>query len=198
MTDPSTPHPDQPPSYSPGGYGQPGPAQPGPAQPAAGQPGAYPPPPGQPGDYAQAGGYAQPGGYGQPGGYSQPGGYGQGGVPQGGFPPGGVTQSDERTWATLGHVGGILVSFVAGLVVYLVYKDRSAYLKEQGAEALNFQITIVIGYVAASILAAVSFGLLVFLPVVVWVLQIVFGVLAGLAANRHESYRYPLSLRLVR
>ncbi|MFC3687873.1 DUF4870 domain-containing protein [Aquipuribacter hungaricus] len=190
MTDPTTPDPSQP---TPGGYGQPG--QPGGyGQPGPAQPGPY----GQPG-YGQPG---QPGGYGQPG-PAQPGPYGQPGQP-GGYPPPAayqaapVTVSDERTWAALGHAGGILLGPVAGLVVYLVYKDRSAYLRAQGAEALNFQITMVIGYLVASVLAGISFGLLFFLPFAVWVLQIVFGIIAAVAANKHEAYRYPFSLRLVK
>lgn len=142
------------------------------------------------------------GGYGAPppppveGGYTAPppppAGYGQP-APVAGAP---VTESDERTWAMLGHLGGILIGFIAGLIVYLIYKDRSQYLKEQGAEALNFQITMAIGYVAASVLSVIGIGLLLF-PVV-WILQIVFGIIAGLAANKHENYRYPFSIRLVK
>lgn len=198
MTDPTTPDPSQPTpgGYGqpgqPGGYGQPGPAQPGPyGQPGygqPGQPGAY----GQPGP-AQPGPYGQPG-YGQPGQPGQPGGY----PPPAAYQPAPVTLSDERTWAALGHAGGIVLGPVAGLIVYLVYKDRSAYLRAQGAEALNFQITMVIGYLVASVLAGVSFGLLFFLPFVVWVLQIVFGVIGAVAATKHEPYRYPFALRLVR
>lgn len=187
MSDPNTPaDPNQPPPYSPGGYGQPGAAQPG-----AAQPGPYSQPgPAQPGPYGQPGPTdpSQPGAYGQPGQYPPPGGYAQ--AP--------VSRSDEQTWAALGHFGGILIGFIAGLIVYLVYKDRSGYLKTQGAEALNFQITIAIAALAASILTAVSFGLLFFLPFVVWVVQIVFGILAGLATLKHEDYRYPLALRLIK
>ena len=141
--------------------------------------GAYstpPPPPAQ-------GGYAAPPpqpSYGQP-------------APTAGAP---VSESDERTWAMLGHLGGILIGFIAGLIVYLIYKDRSQYLKEQGAEALNFQITMVIGYVVASVLSVIGIGLLLY-PVV-WILQIVFGIIAGLAANKHENYRYPFALRLIK
>ena len=189
MTDPNTPDPNQPPPYSPGGYGQPGPAEPGPygQQPGQpGQPGPYGQQPGQPGPYGQ-----QPG---QPGGYPPPGGYQQ--AP--------VTAADERLWATLAHAGGIVIGFLAGLVVFLIYKDRSSYLREQAREALNFQITIAIvafaGSILSVILAAVTGGLLGFvnLGLLAWIAQIVFGVLAALAANKHQDYRYPFALRLVK
>jgi uncharacterized Tic20 family protein len=180
MTDPNTPDPTQPPPYSPGGYGQPGPAPTG----------GY----GPPGGYTQPGS-AQPGQPGQPGQYPPPGGYAQ--AP--------VTQSDERTWATLGHAGGIFIGFVAGLIVYLIYKDRSAYLRDQGREALNFQITVAIATFAlliiTTIITAVTFGIggvllpLVYLPLLG---QLIFGILAAVAANKHENYRYPFTLRLVK
>lgn len=204
MTDPNPPaDPNQPPPYSQGGYSQSTPGQPA-GQPGPAQPGPYGPPPqgGQP-PYGQPG-YQQPGG--QPG-YGQPGGQppypGQPGQP-GGYQQAPVTQSDERTWAMLGHLGGILFSFIAGLVVFLVYKDRSAYLKQQGAEALNFQITVLIGIIAGSIvtviLALVTGGLLAFvnLGFVAWVVGVVFAVIAGVAANKHADYRYPLAIRFIK
>ena len=181
MTDPNTPDPTQPPPYSPGGYGQPGPAPTG--------------------GYGPPGGYTQPG---QPGGYSQPGQPGQY-PPPGGYAQAPVTQSDERTWATLGHAGGIFIGFVAGLIVYLIYKDRSAYLRDQGREALNFQITVAIATVAllivTTIITAVTLGIggvllpLAYLPLLG---QLIFGILAAVAANKHENYRYPFTLRLVK
>lgn len=107
-----------------------------------------------------------------------------------------VSESDERTWAMLGHIGGILIGFIAGLIVYLVYKDRSRYLKEQGAEALNFQITIYIAYVVSAILSLVFIGILTWIAAII--VQIVFGIIAGLAANKHENYRYPFAIRLIK
>ena len=199
MTDPTPPDPNQPPPYSPGGYGQPGPAQPGPygQQPGQpGQPGPYGQQPGQPGPSGQQPG--QPGPYGQQ--PNQPGGY----PPPGGYQQAPVTAADERLWATLAHVGGIIVSFVAGLVVYLIYKDRSTYLREQAREALNFQISIAIvafaGSILSVVLAFVTGGLLGFinLGLLAWIAQVVFGILAALAANKHQDYRYPLALRLVK
>lgn len=175
MTEPITPDPNQPPNPTPGATGQPA-------------PGAYPPP-GQTGGYQPSG---QQGGYppaGQQGGYPPPG-------QQGGYAQAGVTESDERTWAMLAHFGGIVIGFVAGLVVYLIYKDRSQYLKEQGAEALNFQITLAIAYVVATVLSFVAIGVILF-PVI-WILQLVFCIIAGLAAQKHENYRYPFAIRLVK
>lgn len=161
-------------------------------------PGGYSAPPPPPGTHSAPPppGYAAP-----PPGYAAPPPAGYAGAPVAGAP---VSESDERTWAMLGHLGGIVIGFISGLIVYLVYKDRSRYLKEQGAEALNFQITIAIAYIAAfilwGILSVVTLGLAAFLPIYALpgIAQLIWGILAGLAANKHENYRYPFSIRLVK
>lgn len=116
--------------------------------------------------------------------------------PPGYSPPVPLSPSDERLWATLIHVGGILVGFIAPLVGYLVLKDRSPFVRDNARNALNFQITVVIGYLIGSLLIAVLIGLLV-LPVV-WVVSIVFSIVAAVASNRGEVYRYPLTIPIVK
>ncbi|WP_454051554.1 DUF4870 domain-containing protein [Cellulomonas sp. Marseille-Q8402] len=105
---------------------------------------------------------------------------------------------EERTWSLLAHLGGILFSVIAPLVIWLVFKGRGPFLDHHAKEALNFQITVLIAYVAAWILTTVTFGLLFFLPFVVGIVGLVFAILAAVAANKGEWYRYPLTLRLVK
>jgi uncharacterized protein len=148
-----------------------------PPAPTYGQPATPPPPPPPAPGYQQA----QPGqqGYGAPVGAGQP-----------------LSDSDERMWAMLGHVGGIVLGFIAPLVTWLVFRERSAFVDDQGKEALNFQITILIGYVVGTILSAILIGFL--LLFIVWIVSIVFAIMAGIAANRGERYRYPVTLRLIK
>jgi uncharacterized Tic20 family protein len=121
-------------------------------------------------------------------------------VPPAGFPgnPAALTPvsaSDAKLWATLGHVGGILFGFVAPLIVFIIYKDRDGFVRAHSAEALNFQITLAIAWVAAIILSVIGIGLLL-MPVVA-VCSLVFSIMAAIAANNGQPYRYPVSLRLV-
>jgi len=106
-----------------------------------------------------------------------------------------MNPSDERLWATLIHVGGILFEFLPALIGYLVLKDRGPFIRAHAATALNFQITLLIAYVVASILIFAFIGLLL-LPAI-WVLSIVFSILAALAANKGEYYTYPLTIKFV-
>ncbi len=81
------------------------------------------------------------------------------------------------------------------LVVYLVFRERSAWLKDSALEALNFSILYTIAITASGVLTAFLIGLAL-LPLV-WVVAVVFCVLAAVAANKHEMYRYPINWRLV-
>lgn len=157
-------------------------------------PAGYPPP---------APGYQQPPGQGYqpPGqGYQHPGGQGYGyGVPQqrphvpGAYGP--RPGSDDTTMAMLSHLLGLLVSWVGPLVIYLMKKDEAPYVRDQAAEALNFQITMFVGYVVAGLLSIIIIGL--FLLPVIWIVSLIFHIQAAIAANRGENYRYPISIRLI-
>ena len=69
-------------------------------------------------------------------------------------------------------------------------------MNTQAVEALNFQITIAIAYVACSILTVILIGAL--LMPVVWLVSLIFSIIAGMAVNKGESYRYPFALRLIK
>jgi uncharacterized protein len=109
-----------------------------------------------------------------------------------------LSPSDERLWATLVHVGGIVIGFVAPLLGYLLLKDRSPFVRDNSRNALNFQITVAIAAVVAYILALVTLGLLFFLPLAVAIVNVVFCIIAAVAANRGEVYRYPLTIAFIK
>lgn len=104
--------------------------------------------------------------------------------------------SDETTWSMLGHLGGIVLGFLAPLIVMLTKGNESPYTRRQAVEALNFQITLIIGWVVAIVLSFVLIGLILF-PIL-WIGDIVFCIIAGIAANKGEDYKYPFTLRLVK
>lgn len=169
------------------------------------QPGQYAPPP-QTG-YDQ-GGYQQQGYQQQPGQYAPP----PANQPQPGYPapqygaqpysaqppPGQqpMSPSDERLWATLSHISIPFFTFIGPLIVYLVFKDRSAYLKDQGAEALNFSILYSIVYLIGAITTAFIIGLVI-LPVA-FIGALVLCIMAAIAANKGDLYRYPVNWRLIK
>lgn len=102
---------------------------------------------------------------------------------------------DEKTMAMLAQLLGVLTGFVGPLVMYLIAKDDQPFWKHHAAEALNFQITVAIAYLVSAVLMLVVIGFLTFF--VVWIGALVLGIMATLAANRGEWYRYPVSIRMV-
>src|SRR6185312_3675763 len=106
-----------------------------------------------------------------------------------------LSPADEKLWATLVQVGGILFSWIPALIGYLVLKDRGPFVRAHSATALNFQITIFIAYVVGVILSLVFVGFLVILAA--WVIDIVFSIIAAVRANQGEYYTYPIAIRFV-
>lgn len=109
--------------------------------------------------------------------------------------------SDERMWAMLCHLSafaGYLVPFgniLGPLVIWLIKKDQYAFVDDQGKEALNLQISIMIWAAVAAVLCFVIIGIPLLIAVVIF--SIVMTIVAAIKANGGESYRYPLTIRLI-
>lgn len=106
-----------------------------------------------------------------------------------------IPNNDDKNIATVTHLGGTVFSFIPALIVWLLKKDDSVYIADQAKEALNFQITMLLAYMAAGVLSWVLIGL-IFFPIL-WILNIVFCIIAAISTSKGETYRYPLCLRLI-
>ncbi|MEM8738350.1 MAG: DUF4870 domain-containing protein [Planctomycetota bacterium] len=85
---------------------------------------------------------------------------------------------------------------VGPLVVWLVKKDTMPFVDEQGKESLNFQITVLIAYLCCVPLVLIIIG--IFLMIGVGIAALIFTIIAAIKASSGESYRYPLTLRLIK
>ena len=103
---------------------------------------------------------------------------------------------DEKLWAIGAQLGGLLFGFIAPLVVWLVYRERSAFLDRTSKEALNFQLTLLIGYLVSFALSCFLIGL--FLFPIVWIVGIVFSIMAAVAVSKFQDYRYPVNIRFIK
>jgi hypothetical protein len=113
-----------------------------------------------------------------------------------------MNEKQERTWAMLCHLGafaGFIVPFghiIAPLVIWLVKKEESPLVNEQGKESLNFQISMTIYGIVAAILTLILVG--IFLAIGLLILDIVMVIVAALKANKGEHYRYPITIRMIK
>jgi len=118
-------------------------------------------------------------------------------------PPGALSDRDARMWGMFCHLAalaGYVIPFgnIAGpFVIWMIQKDKSPFVEDQGKEALNFQITMGIAGIVSLILIPL-FGLGVLLLLAVGVVDLVFIIIAAMKANEGQAYRYPFAIRFIK
>lgn len=183
--------------------------QPPPHHSPYGQPPGAPPPPGYgqeaPGYEQGAPGYGQGApGYGQQ--YDPRWGYGPPGVPYG---PGTQTTGEDTTWAMMSYLGTLIIGFLAPLIIYFVKRRESAFTRFHAAQALNYQLTILIHLLAVlavcAPLAIITENPVFLVPLIpVYLIdgfgQWVFLILGAVKAGKGAYYRFPtfFCFRMVR
>jgi uncharacterized Tic20 family protein len=116
--------------------------------------------------------------------------------------------SDDQMWSLLAYLLAVIAAVIAPLVIYLVKRDESGYVRYHAAQALNLGLTGLIygfgGVIIGAVLAIVTLGLalLVVIPIffAYGIAHLVYLILAAIAANRGELYQIPavICLPLVR
>ncbi|GAB3386389.1 DUF4870 domain-containing protein [Lysobacter fragariae] len=124
------------------------------------------------------------------------------------------TSAQDRQWAMFAHlsalVGGILTSgwagsigcFIGPLIIWMVKKDTSSFVDDQGKEALNFNITVGLVFFGLLLLSIFTLGLGLIIAIPAWIVigiaWLVLTIIAGIKANEGVAYRYPFTLRLIK
>ena len=104
--------------------------------------------------------------------------------------------AEARQFGMLAHILGIVGGFVGPLIIWLIKKDEHPFVDDQGKESLNFQLTMVIGYFINGALMIICIGYLT-LPAQM-IFNLIFCIIAGMAANEGKWYRYPLNIRFIK
>jgi len=103
---------------------------------------------------------------------------------------------DEKTMAMLAHLLTLFTGFIGPLIIWLIKKDDSDFVNDQGKEALNFGISITIYYFVAALSFLVLIGIILVPAVLIFaIVNIIRGTIA---ANKGERFRYPLCIRLIK
>jgi len=116
-------------------------------------------------------------------------------------PPAEVSK-DARTWGMLCHLAAFSAVFtgvgsvLGPLIVWLLKRNDSPFVDDQGKESLNFQITMAIAFAFCIVLCFIWIGFLL-LPIV-GIVDIVLTITAAIRASDGIAYRYPFSLRLIK
>jgi uncharacterized Tic20 family protein len=107
-----------------------------------------------------------------------------------------LSPSDEKMWSVIVHVLGIFFQVVPALVGYLVFKDRGPFVRQHTTAALNFQLTMLIAYVIGGVLSLILIGYFIIFAVAI--VTLVFSILAAIAANNGQTYKYPLTYEFIK
>ena len=112
----------------------------------------------------------------------------------------GPDTADSKTMGMLCHLLVIFTGFIGPLIIWLIKKQESRFVDQQGKEALNWALSLLI--------VSAGLGILMFIPILGWIVSclawpalavcnIVFGILSTIKVNGGEPYRYPVCIRLI-
>ena len=104
-----------------------------------------------------------------------------------------IPTNDEKTMAILSHILTLIAPILAPLIIYLIKKDESDFVRWHARESLNFQITIAIVCIILFI-SIVGILLLWF----VGIFSLICVIIATIRASEGKLYKYPFSIRLVK
>ena len=114
-----------------------------------------------------------------------------------------TSSRDVRTWNVLCHATALAGFFVpwAGhilgpLIVWLAKRSDSPEIDEYGKESLNFQISMLIYNVIAAVLCLVLIGFIIL--AILHILNLVLVIIASIQTSEGKSYRYPMTIRLIK
>lgn len=122
---------------------------------------------------------------------------------QGNAESAGKPSKDACTWAMLCHIAGLawlIVPAIGGiigpLIIWQIKKDLSPFVEQNGKEALNFQISMLIYAIVAALLIMACVG--TFLLPLVGIADVVFAIIAAVKAANGETYHYPATIRFIK
>jgi len=120
-------------------------------------------------------------------------------------PPSSNPESQARMWNMLCHLAGLVpcIPCLLTVLIWQLKKGEFPSVDVHGKRALNFQITMVIVWVACIIASIIlSFIHLHFLVSLLFPLiglaYLILVIMAGIKANNGEDWKYPWSLELVK
>lgn len=112
-----------------------------------------------------------------------------------------VPDANAKQWAMIAHLSALvqlltIPTIVGPLVVWLLKKQEHAFIDDQGKEAMNFHLTVLIAALVLSPTLCIFIGFIL-LPLL-GIVALIFSVIGGIKANEGIAYRYPWTMRLIK
>ncbi len=109
---------------------------------------------------------------------------------------------EERNWAMFCHLSAMLVyifpyaHIIAPLVLWLMKRDTSPFVNDQGKEALNYNLSIMIYMTVAAIFSCFYIGIPFLVGLALF--DLIIMIVAAIRASNGEYYRYPITIRFIK
>ncbi len=107
-----------------------------------------------------------------------------------------VDESYVKSWLAILHLSGFLCLLIPPLLVYILKKDEIPEMEQHGKDVLNFQLSMWIYLFSSSLLVIVLIGI----PILIFlgIFSSIVVVLNSIRVITGQSYRYPLSIRILK
>ncbi|ANZ34511.1 DUF4870 domain-containing protein [Staphylococcus carnosus] len=103
---------------------------------------------------------------------------------------------DDRTMAMVMWILSLFTSFIGPLIIWLMKKDESPFINQQGKNYLNYAISYAIYGVVSYILTLIIIGIIPLIAISI--ASIVYTIMAIIAVNKGEDYVVPFSLPIIK
>jgi len=115
--------------------------------------------------------------------------------PTGGY-TGPAPTKDDTNMAVLSYILAIFTGFIGPLIIWLLKKEQSQFVNDQGKEVLNWIITVILAMLACIPLMFILIGFLLY-PLVL-LCHVIFTIMGAVKVSRGIAYRYPFAIRLLK
>lgn len=113
-----------------------------------------------------------------------------------------IENENEKTWGMLTHLLALSVfigvpfgNVIGPLIIYLIKKDEYEFVREQGREVLNFQITWSLIFIVSAILIFIGIGIVMLIAFgIAWLVLVIVGTVS---ASNGTTYRYPFTIDFI-
>ena len=109
----------------------------------------------------------------------------------------------ERQWGAITHAAALLgillpMALVLGpMIVWMIKRNESTFLDNQGKEAVNFQLTLLVASFIFILLSGIT-KIFFIIAAVLFFAGIILAAVAAFNVYQGKEYRYPFAVRLIK
>ena len=105
-------------------------------------------------------------------------------------------ESNDRLYVALMHLTQLVSWILIPLIMWVIAKDRSTFIDQNGKNVINFCLSYMIYIIAAALLSIMCIGIPILIAL--GIMLIVFVIIGTIKAANGEAWQYPLSIEFLK